>query len=62
MSAARLAWRLKRFIEQQAAARVDYVACFDPDTLEPVRLARPGVQVALAVFLGPARLIDNGRL
>jgi pantoate--beta-alanine ligase len=62
VSAARLSWRLKRFIEQQPAARLDYVAFFDPDTLAPVRQVRPGVQMALAVFVGPTRLIDNGRL
>jgi len=62
VSAARLAARLKRFIEQQPAARVDYVAFFEPETLLPVRIARPGVQLAIAVFLGPTRLIDNGCL
>lgn len=62
VSAARLTARLRRYIEQQPAARVDYLAFFDPDTLAPVRQARPGVQMALAVFMGSTRLIDNGRL
>ena len=34
----------------------------DPDTLQPVQTVKPGTQMALAVFVGRTRLIDNGRL
>ena len=39
--------------------RVDYVAVVHPDTLEPLALISGQVLVALAVFLGHTRLIDN---
>ena len=44
------------------AARLDYVEFFDPDTLESVVRASAGVQMALAVFVGKTRLIDNATL
>jgi pantoate--beta-alanine ligase len=60
--AARLKVELKRFIEHAPAARVDYVEFFEPDTLVPVPSVARGTQMALAVFLGKTRLIDNARL
>jgi pantoate--beta-alanine ligase len=60
--AARLKTELKRFIEQTPAARLDYVEFFDPDTLVPVRNVTRGTQMALAVFIGKTRLIDNAAL
>lgn len=62
MPARRLIARLRRELERQPEARVDYVACFDPTTLTPARVARRGTQVALAVRFGKTRLIDNARL
>jgi len=44
------------------AARLDYIEFFHPDTLEPVSRATRGTHMALAVFVGKTRLIDNGRL
>ncbi len=60
--AARLKADLKKFIASAPLARLDYVEVFDPDTLTPVSTAKRGTQLALAVFFGPTRLIDNGRL
>jgi len=60
--AARLKKELKRFIERVPAARLDYVEFFDPDTLVPVPSVTRGTQMALAVFIGKTRLIDNARL
>jgi pantoate--beta-alanine ligase len=60
--AARLKAQLKRFIATQPAARLDYVELFDPTTLQPVTKVRRGSHIALAVFFGKTRLIDNGRL
>jgi pantoate--beta-alanine ligase len=54
--------RLRRFIERQPDARVDYVEFFDPETLVPVRSVGQGVHLALAVRVGNTRLIDNGRV
>ena len=60
--AARLKKELKRFIDRVPAARLDYVEFFDPDTLVPVPSVTRGTQMALAVFIGKTRLIDNTRL
>jgi pantoate--beta-alanine ligase len=60
--AARLKADLKQFIERAPAARVDYVEFFEPDTLAPVSNVTRGVHLALAVYIGRTRLIDNGRL
>jgi pantoate--beta-alanine ligase len=62
IGAAALAVRLKRQIEEQPAARVDYVEFFDPETLHPVTQVGRGTRMALAVFIGRTRLIDNGLL
>lgn len=60
--AARLKARLKKFIESNPAVRVDYVEIFDGETLLPVTRAARGTHLALAVFVGKTRLIDNARL
>jgi pantoate--beta-alanine ligase len=62
IGAAELKAELKRFIEQQPDARVDYIECFHPETLQPVGKVGRGVHLALAVYVGRTRLIDNGRL
>ena len=53
---------LKKFIEHKSAARLDYVEFFEPETLSPLSKVAPGVQMALAVFVGKTRLIDNAKL
>ena len=53
---------LREFITAAPLARLDYVELFDPETLQPVAQARRGTQMALAVFFGKTRLIDNARL
>jgi len=62
LSASRLGADLRKFIELQPAARVDYVEFFDPATLEPVSRVARGAHLALAVFIGKTRLIDNAAL
>jgi pantoate--beta-alanine ligase len=62
LSAARLKAELKKFIEHQPAARLDYVEFFEPDTLVPAPRVGRGAHLALAVFIGKTRLIDNARL
>ncbi len=53
---------LKKFIEHKPSARLDYVEFFEPDTLSLVSKVSPGAHMALAVFVGKTRLIDNGQL
>jgi pantoate--beta-alanine ligase len=61
--AQRLKSEIKRFIERVPAARLDYVEFFDPHTLVPASKVSPGgTHMALAVFIGKTRLIDNGAL
>jgi pantoate--beta-alanine ligase len=49
----------RRMIEQIPGARIDYLELVDAETIEPARsFARP-MRLAVAVFLGKARLIDN---
>jgi pantoate--beta-alanine ligase len=62
ISAGRLKKDLREFITAAPLARLDYVEFFDPRTLEPVPQVKRGTQMALAVFFGKTRLIDNGRL
>jgi len=53
---------LRKFIQAAPLAKLDYVAFFDPETLEPVARVKPGTHMALAVYFGKTRLIDNARL
>jgi pantoate--beta-alanine ligase len=62
VSAARLKTDVRAFITVAPLARLDYVEFFDPVTLQPVRQVRRGMHMALAVFFGKTRLIDNARL
>ncbi|MGI8821138.1 MAG: pantoate--beta-alanine ligase [Chthoniobacterales bacterium] len=43
-------------------ARIDYVEIVDAENLQPVEIAGPGALLAVAVFFGRTRLIDNIRL
>lgn len=60
VSAAKLKADLKTVIESEPDARLDYVEFFDPETLVPMAEVSAGAQMALAVFVGKTRLIDNG--
>lgn len=53
---------LRKFIQAAPLAKLDYVAFFDPESLEPVARVKPGTHMALAVYFGKTRLIDNARL
>ena len=60
--AVKLKANLKKLIESEPAARLDYVEFFEPDTLSPMSRVTLGTHMSLAVFVGKTRLIDNGRL
>jgi len=59
VSATKLKEDLKQIIEAQPCAKVDYIQFFDPLSLEPMEELRPGCHMALAVYIGKTRLIDN---
>lgn len=48
-----------RTIASEPAAKLDYFAVVNPDTLEPVAEASSGTLVAVAAWVGTTRLIDN---
>jgi len=62
VAAAQLRRQTALLIAAQPEARLDYVEFFDPETLEPVKTVTHGAQMALAVFVGKTRLIDNEAL
>ena len=50
---------MREIIAKEPLARVDYIVLVRPDTLEPVERVDGEILVALAVFIGRTRLIDN---
>jgi pantoate--beta-alanine ligase len=62
VAATRLQADLRAFLTVAPLAKLDYVEFFDPATLEPVTRVQRGTHMALAVFFGKTRLIDNARL
>jgi pantoate--beta-alanine ligase len=53
---------VRQVIKTAPAARLDYVEFFDGETLSPVAKVSRGTHMALAVFVGKTRLIDNSQL
>lgn len=49
-------------ISEEPLARIDYIEIVDAETLRPVEVAGPNSVLALAIFFGKTRLIDNIRL
>jgi pantoate--beta-alanine ligase len=62
ISAAKQKADLKKLIEIEPDAKLDYVEFFEPETLSPISKVTRGTQMALAVFVGKTRLIDNAQL
>ena len=62
VAAAQLKKDLQQFITAAPLGRLDYVEFFDSETLQPVAKVKRGTHMALAVFFGKTRLIDNARL
>lgn len=53
---------VREIIGEAPLARIDYVELVDAETLHPLEAAKPNSLVALAVYFGKTRLIDNIRL
>ena len=53
---------MRRVVESEPLARLDYATAADPESFEEVGRASGAVLLLLAVFFGKARLIDNLRL
>lgn len=62
VSSAKLRAEIQRMVREQSETRLDYVEFFDGKTLVPVRAVCRGTHMALAVYIGQTRLIDNSGL
>jgi pantoate--beta-alanine ligase len=51
--------RMTEVIESSPEAKIDYVSIVNRDTLDDVEELRGNILIALAVFVGKTRLIDN---
>ncbi len=51
--------QMTQMIEEEPLARVDYIALTDADNLQEADVIRGKILIALAVFIGKSRLIDN---
>jgi pantoate--beta-alanine ligase len=49
----------RQIISQAPLARVDYVDLVDPETLQPIDAVKLNSLIAVAVYFGKTRLIDN---
>jgi pantoate--beta-alanine ligase len=58
-SAAKVVSAMKAHIEAESLARIDYVSAVDGVTMMPIETIIPGALVAMAVYIGKTRLIDN---
>jgi pantoate--beta-alanine ligase len=58
-SAARIVSVVRETIGQAPLARIDHVDLVDADRFQPLEFVRPNSLLALAVFFGQTRLIDN---
>ena len=59
LQAAEVAEIMRETIEGEPIAEIDYIEIVDGSTLEPVETIKNGDLVALAVYIGNTRLIDN---
>ena len=58
-NAAKVKAAMRRLIRRVSGGRIDYVEMVDTDELRPVKTIEGETLVALAVFFGKTRLIDN---
>jgi pantoate--beta-alanine ligase len=54
--------KMEEIITRIPNASIDYIVIVDPLTLEPVNNVTEGDRLALAVYIGSTRLIDNAAL
>ncbi len=50
---------MRKIIEEEPLAKIDYVEMVDADSIEPLTKAEGRVLTAMAVYIGKTRLIDN---
>jgi pantothenate synthetase len=52
----------RKVIGTAPLARIDYLELVNAETLQPLETVQPNSLIALAVFFGQTRLIDNIRI
>lgn len=50
---------MRRYIQNHSSGIIDYIACVDPATLQPLKTINQKTLLAVAVRFGKTRLIDN---
>lgn len=55
----RVAAVMAETVQSEVLARLDYAACVDPVTLQPLERIEGDARLAVAAWVGAARLIDN---
>lgn len=58
-SADKIVSEMKKLIETEPLAKIDYVKAVDANSIEIISEMKPPVLVAIAVYIGKTRLIDN---
>jgi pantoate--beta-alanine ligase len=61
-SAAVIVEAARKVIGMAPLARIDYLELVNAETLQPIEIVQPNSLIALAVFFGQTRLIDNIRI
>lgn len=59
MSAEIIKAEMRKVLDAEPLARVDYVEVVNSLSIEPVTQIKPGTLIAIAVYIGKTRLIDN---
>ncbi|MFA5437781.1 MAG: pantoate--beta-alanine ligase [Candidatus Omnitrophota bacterium] len=55
----RIILKMRHVIENMQSAKIDYIEIVDPATLKPLKKVAGSFLIALAVWIGKTRLIDN---
>lgn len=50
---------MTEIIQSEPLAKIDYISVVDANTMQPVEEINAPVLVAMAVYIGSTRLIDN---
>ena len=50
---------MRRVVSAEPTAKIDYIEAVDGVNLMPVEYVKKGTLIALAVYIGKTRLIDN---
>lgn len=58
-SADKIVSEMKKLIETEPLAKIDYVKAVDANSIEIISEMKPPVLIAMAVYIGKTRLIDN---